>query len=320
MEIISKSFSKYKDKFGERLSRFIKGMIAGGKANTNKIAEEIAKADNIKSDSAWKFVHRLLSDKLFQIDDKFWRCHFKIIFGFLRERKIAKLGENIQINVDYTTIKDNFLILVASVNVEGEKDVLLYFSARNYQKEQGQMDQKKMELAFFNELRHLLPKKYTYTIVADRGFGNIRTIETCQNCGFNFVLRMNPDLWVKTEDGTLQKLKEFHGKNQSFKAKVMTWEKSFNFEVKTKNGSTWFLITNIENPGIAKQYEMRFKIEKLFQDLKSYGFDIEQSKIRKYDRMKRLFYLASLCHALLTFFGCFIKYCKKNIQIIGDWL
>jgi hypothetical protein len=312
MEIIYKSFSKYKDKFGERLSRFVKGMMASGKANTNKIAEEIAKADNIKIDSAWMFVHRLLSDKSFQIDDKFWRCHFKIIFSFLRENKLIKLGENIQINVDFTTIKDNFLILMASINIKGEKDVPLYFSIRNYQKEQGQMDQKKMELAFFNELKHLLPKKYTYTIVADRGFGNIRTIETCQKCGFTFVLRINPDLWIEMEDGTRHKLSEFQGKNQFFRARIMTWDKTFNFEVRTKNDSTWYLITNIEEPGVATQYELRFKIEKLFQDLKSYGFDIEQLKIKKYDRMKRIFYLASLSHALLTFFGCFIKYCKKN--------
>jgi hypothetical protein len=47
MEIIYKNFSKYKDKFGERLSRFVKGMMAAGKANTNKIAEEIAKVDKI---------------------------------------------------------------------------------------------------------------------------------------------------------------------------------------------------------------------------------------------------------------------------------
>jgi hypothetical protein len=313
MEIIKKNFRKYKDKFGERLSRVVKGMIKGGKANTNKIAEEIARADNIKVDSAWMFVHRLLSDKLFQIDDKFWRCHFKTIFCLLTENKMIKSGGNIQINVDFTTIKDNFLILVASVNIAGEKDVLLYFSSRSYPKKPGRMDQKKMELAFFKELKHLLPKKYTYTIVADRGFGNIRTIETCQKCGFNFVLRINPELWIKSEDGSLHKLAEFQGKNSFFKAEVLTWGQSFNFEIKTKNNSTWYLVTNLETPDLATQYEMRFKIEKLFQDLKSYGFDIEQLKIRKYDRMKRVFYLAALCHALASFLGCFVKYCKKKI-------
>jgi hypothetical protein len=122
------------------------------------IAQAIATQKTINFESAWMFVHRFLSDLNFQIDDSFWQRHDNMIFNFLRETHGLKNGDNIQVNVDYTTLNDNFLILCAFINVAGEKDTMLYFTARNYPKRKNQMDQKKMELALFKGLRHLLSK------------------------------------------------------------------------------------------------------------------------------------------------------------------
>jgi Transposase DDE domain len=56
-----------------------------------------------------------------------------------------------------------------------------------------------------------------------------------------------------------------------------------------------------------KQYSKRFGIEKLFQDLKSSGFDLEQTKIRKYMRFKRLFFLCCLAYSRLLLLGELIE-------------
>jgi transposase len=109
---------------------------------------------------------------------------------------------------------------------------------------------------------------------------------------------MNDNLWIKTKDGEAKKLKEYKEKNCFFQGEVVRWSKDVYFAVKTKNNATWYIATNVANPEVAALYEDRFKIEKLFQDLKSSGFDIEKTKIRKYDRVKRLLYLSGLCHAL----------------------
>jgi transposase len=114
------------------------------------------------------------------------------------------------------------------------------------------------------------------------------------------------------KDGTRVNLKDFSGQNARFKAKVIAWEEELEFEVKTANGNTWYLVTNLEDREITEKYEFRFKIEKLFQDLKSSGYSIEDTRIRKYDRAKRLLYIACLSHALLVILGAFIKWCKKN--------
>jgi hypothetical protein len=57
------------------------------------IAQTIAMQDKMKFESAWIFVHRLLSDSNFQIDDSFWRCHSNIIFDYLREKHSLKKGQ-----------------------------------------------------------------------------------------------------------------------------------------------------------------------------------------------------------------------------------
>jgi hypothetical protein len=119
----------------------------------------------------------------FQINDELFRKYINLLFEALKERNLLKFGDNLQINVDYTTDTDDFLILMASVNFSG-RAVPLYFSMRAYPKRKGQHDQQKLESSFIRALRHLLPKKYFYTIVSDRGFGNDRFAQLCLDKGF----------------------------------------------------------------------------------------------------------------------------------------
>ena len=80
-----------------------------------------------------------------------------------------------------------------------------------------------MESSFIKALRHLLPKKYEYTIVADREFCNQRFAKLCEENGFGFVLRINENLKIEKK-----------GKNEKFRARVVSWDKEYSFEIKTK--------------------------------------------------------------------------------------
>ncbi|GHU17757.1 hypothetical protein FACS189472_05110 [Alphaproteobacteria bacterium] len=90
--------------------------------------------------------------------------------------------------------------------------------------------------SILKQLRHFLSKKYTYTIVADRGFGNDRVAVLCLKNGFDYVLRKCNNLNIEV-DGNRLNLKDFPGKTQKLKAYVSAWEKEVTFEVKTKNDS-----------------------------------------------------------------------------------
>lgn len=313
MEIFYKYFSKYSSGFCAKLTKIAAGILGSGSASTGLISQYLAVKNGTNFKTEDMFVYRFLSDKNFQIDDSFWRCHINMIFGFLKEKTGLKQNDNIQINVDYTTINDDFLILSASINIENNKAIMLYFSSRNYPKRKNSMSCCKMEGAFFKALKHILPKKYTYTIVADRGFGLLRIIELCEKMNFNFALRINENLIIKKGEETFN-LKDFRGKNAVFEAEVIRWKKHLKFVINTDKNSTWFLVTNLANADVAVIYSKRFKIEKCFQDMKSSGFDIEKTKIKKYDRMKRLLYLISVSHAFSVFLGCFMESCKKNFE------
>lgn len=93
-----------------------------------------------------------------------------------------KDGGDVLIAVDHASDKDDFLTLFASVVIQGQS-MPLYFSIRNYPKKTASMDQKNMEEAFFNAL----PRGYRYTVVADRGFGNVRIIDVLEKNKFEYI-------------------------------------------------------------------------------------------------------------------------------------
>ena len=69
-------------------------------------------------------------------------------------------------------------------------------------------------------------------------------------------------------------------------------------------------------------YKDRFKIEKCFQDLKSSGFNIEKSKIRKYANYKKLLAIIMVAHVLLVMIGHLIvvklPQFLKNSALMAD--
>lgn len=303
--------------FTSTLGLVIAAMLRGGTCNTAVIAQ------NMNHDTAQSFkandvrLYRFLKDTDFQVDDRLFRCVHSLVFDALAERAIIKNGDRILIKVDFTTVEDHFLILSASVDFNG-RSIPLYFSMRRYYKKADQMDQKKMELAFLKALRHILSKKYDYVIVADRGFGNQRFASVCKEVGFGYVLRMNTNLTIKMADKKCN-LNNYAGSDFDITAEVKTWKETKRFigctkvcedidDEKRAPIGYWVLMTDLPDKSeeIVAIYEQRFGIEKCFQDAKSSGFDIEKSKIRKYDRFKRLFFCASIAQILMVILGEFI--------------
>jgi hypothetical protein len=322
-EIISKYFYGLDNVFLHNFCVVVKGLMGAVSASVADISRSLAKINGKAFRTNEKLVNRLLQDLDFQINDNLFRRYINLLFDIIIERGLQKLGDNILIMVDYTTDTDDFLILMASVNFGG-RSVPLYFSMRSYPKRKGQSDQKKMERAFLRELRHVLSKKYTYTIVADRGFGNDRFAQLCVEFGFDYVLRVCDNLNIKIENNQLN-LKDFMGQNKSFTAHVCAWNKEANFEVKTQNNSTWFIFSSLPlDESFSAIYQKRFAIEKCFQDQKSSGFNIEKTKIRKYDRFKRLYFTMCLAQLFTVILGEYITNenhpLKKKFPVTGTLL
>ena len=195
---------------------------------------------------------------------------------------------------------------------------------RNYPKKQGQYNQKKMEWAFLKGLRQVLSKQYSYVIVADRGFGNDRIFNYCEEIGFEYIIRITPNMNIEMADNVdicSKKLVD----DGIYDVRVPKWEKNIRLCRHSKGDKTWYLVSNMKDISeveMSRTYAERFKIEKCFQDMKSSGFDMESSKIRKYSNYKRMLLICMTAHALMEILGNFIAVklpaFLKNFALIED--
>jgi len=170
-----------------------------------------------------------------------------------------------------------------------------------------------MELAFIRALKHNLSNQYHYIILADSGFGNERFIKLCESVGFDYLIRLEPNLKI-SHKGQIGIMSNLLNQNEKYKVEILAWKKTVILFRNQRQGQVWFIVTSLaemnQQEGI-ERYTRRFCIEKFFQDLKSSGFDLEQTKIRKHARLlrqgsaqvKRLFFLCCLAYSFLLLLG-----------------
>ena len=311
---ISNCFSNQYKITRENIAILSYSILRSQKVNTAEIARSMNEVTDQSFHANEEKIRRFLSSKNFQIDDKMWRGYINLLFGLLKENGVKK-GSRIQVNVDFTSDRDDFLILCGSVCFKGQS-IPIYFSMRNYPKRSGMHDQKKMEEAFFKALKHILPKEYEYIIVADRGFGHERIINILENLGFKYVLRLSENLNVKENLETFN-LKDLPKKTKKmYNIEVVSWGLKLNIMKCVKGNDYWFLVSNLD--GDLKKtrhiYEKRFSIEKMFKNTKSGGFDIEKLLIKKYDRFKKILFLSCIAYAIMIFAGLYINDKKHSLK------
>lgn len=302
--LLKKSFSNLGVALSKSFVRYTSGAISACSFSTHEIARHVSKATGYDFNTSEKGLSYLLSNDKFQIDDHYWRQHVNMVFDLMEEQDLVGKDQKVYIQVDFTSNENYFLILSASIIVNN-RSVPLYFTMRNYPKRKHQYDHKKMEKAFLKGLKHVLSKKYQYVIVADRGFGNERFLSACEEVGFEYLIRVTPNFKIQCVDkeGIMEDLCLEDG---TYDAWAMTWKQSVRFYKSSNAKGSWYLLSNIKTMNHEQAsclYKDRFKIEKCFQDLKSSGFNIEKSKIRKYANYKRLLAIVMVAHVLLVMLG-----------------
>lgn len=321
--LLQNRFLKQRKSVQKNIALSVLSLIKSESCSLPEIAVSMSTINNATAASNELRISRFLQSKEFQIDDSLWRSHVSIIFDLLQERGFLENNKIIAINVDFTSSTDEFFILSASIPFGG-RALPLYFSIRNFPKKKANFNQIKMEESFIKELQHLLSNKYKFAIVADRGFGNQRFASLCESQGFSYILRIRDNIKIlENEFCEIKKLQDFTDKDFDFKeAIILAWNKKVRLLKTSKDQALWHIVTNLNEANfhqIIKQYGHRFKCEKMFQDQKSSGFNIEKSKIKKYDRFKRILYLVSLAQVLMMFIGDYIDdnvdEIKKKFQL-----
>jgi hypothetical protein len=306
LEEIEKIFPKSRKTVRKNIALVVTSLLTSQQANVPQIAMNMGRLNDKSYSANATRVTRFFKSSEFQINDQVWRSYFNLCFGLLEERGLEQ-DRLMVLAVDATSDTDKFYILSASISFYG-RNIPLYFSMRKYPVS----NIKKLEEAFLKELRHLLPKRYKYLIVADRGFGNTRWIDACEKLGFEYLLRTKEDrkiqvgyekINIKEIEKGNKDLKDIYLVNGGKKTRLI-----MSFQSKSKEG--WYIFTSLKQElfvDIVKQYSKRFHIEKMFQDEKSSGFDIENSRIERYDRYKRMLFCVYMAQMLLMFIGDYIN-------------
>ena len=116
---ISKYFIKENKKIRENIALSAYAILRSEKINTAEIARYMQEVNNQPFKTNDMRVYRLLQSKNFQVNDRLWRGYLKLLFKLLKEFGLKK-GASIAINIDYTTDRDDFLILCAAIQFQGQ--------------------------------------------------------------------------------------------------------------------------------------------------------------------------------------------------------
>jgi hypothetical protein len=280
------------------------GVMTGAALAVSLIGQELAQARGLVSKSAIKQVDRLLSNAGVVPWDLFGPWIGEAV-GARREIVVA---------MDWTDFDaDNQATLALHlVTRHGRATPLLWLTV---DKDELKGQRNDFEDLCLSRLKALLPEGVAATILADRGFGDVKLFEFLEELGFQYVIRFRGDIRVSAADGETRLAADWVGKGGRARklrdAEVSAARQKVGAVVCVKAAGmkeAWHLAASdgaLSAPQIITLYSKRWTIEPSFRDSKDMRFGMGLSAIRIDDpkRRDRLLLLNAFAILLLTLLG-----------------
>jgi len=268
------------------------------------IGQALAQARGLFAKSAIKQVDRLLSNAGVVPWDLF-ASWVREVVGERREIVVA---------MDWTDFDaDNQSTLALHlVTRHGRATPLLWLSV---DKDELKNQRNDFEDLCLSRLKALLPEGVAVTILADRGFGDVKLFEFLDSLGFRYVIRFRGDIHVSAADSETRLAADWVGKGGRARmlrdAEVTAARQKVGAVVCVKAvgmKEAWHLAAgdgSLSAPQIIKLYSKRWTIEPSFRDSKDLRFGMGMSALRIDDpqRRDRLLLLNAFAILLLTILG-----------------
>lgn len=177
-----------------------------------------------------------------------------------------------------------------------------------------------IHIDLINQIVNIIPKECRIVLLGDGEFDGKRLRERLENLSWEYVLRTSKDRKVAVgcdeycqfeQVGLIddhQGLTFLPNACESTNA-VFWWEKGFDEPI--------YLLTNMDLAQMACQYyRNRFKIELLFKQFKSAGFNLQKSMIEGADRCSNLIMILAFAFIFTFCLGLLIK--KQTQKIINQ--
>jgi DDE family transposase len=263
-----------------------------------------AMAGPITAKSAIKRAWRFTRNERIEVADGM----AEVIKKLVRKRK-----KRLLVSFDWTEFR-RFHTLMAAACIKGRSVPLLWAS---YPEWKLLRSQNSLEEGLLRLLRTLIPQSVRVVILADRGFGRAEWAAVCQELGFDYVVRIKPNVTVASRRyrGLLNKYPTFKGmahvlRDVQYRADarvthhvVIRWRSG----LPKKRDEPWYLMTNIEGRAepLCQLYGCRMQVEELCRDQKSRrnGWALRDTRFQHAARFDRFLLILALAYLLLAGLG-----------------
>ena len=134
--------------------------------------------------------------------------------------------------------------------------------------------QNNLEEGLLRLFRDMVPPELEVIVLADRGFGRTELARLCQELGFRYIIRIAPDVWIRTA-GFRGKLRdypvrkgicvllrnvEYPKTNPVVQHVIVRWH----LGLPKRRDECWYLMTGLEgDPGwLSRLYSARAKVRR----------------------------------------------------------
>lgn len=303
----------------ESIANAALGIVASGSLIIHRIGRGMAEIFNLTDKSAIKQVDRLLSNEKLQMSKigPYW------IDYLLGDRK------EIMVTMDWTDFDhDNQSTLMLNlVTSHGRSTPLLW---KTVDKSNLKNNRNNYEDELLLQLRDCISENIHITILADRGFCDIKLFEFLSELKFDYIIRIRSNILVEDETGEIKKAIELSGKSgktKTIRNAKLTNEKYEVAVVACKHAKLmqepWCIVSSREELSgswAVKWYEKRWGCEPHFRDTKdiTFGMGLSFTHIKNLARRDRLLLIHAIATLVLTLLGAagekigLDKYLKSN--------
>lgn len=295
---ISKGWQGVTRHFVENVGVFSGGVARAGSSQIKKIAGY----SGGKASSQRRRLQRFVADA--QPMKVFFREWTRSVLKTLKERQITLV-------VDETKVKAQFGVMVVGVVYEGRCIPLAWRIYRaNCRESYPKEGQVRMIVRLLKAIRDGLPPHTQVLLLADRGIGTSpHLMRSVMALGWKFLFRVTKQSKVLLEDGSAVTFYEqvtAPGQTYAASGKVFKKRGQIDAHVRVLWGhqaqERWALVTN--DPALTGwEYARRMWVEQAFRDLKSHGWQLEQTTFTDPARLERLWIFLVVAYAWMLLWG-----------------
>lgn len=277
------------------LALFVLGAIKAESIVIPRVAEALLAESEAKASSIERRLERFLSNERIQVEQT-WNELLTEVLPFFR-------GKPVHLVIDLTSYEEHAQVIYLGL-LQQSRVLPLVWKVMPGQTKWDQGLWNCVEELFERLAPHL--QETECTVIGDSAFGCFPMVSLCRTYGWHYLFRICAEHTCEhwSPQGRLQptcRVSELVSEpGKRFYGPIRLWQET---QIETNLSAYWdpaeeeALLVISDLPACRKrisEYRWRWRVESTFQDLKSRGWDWEDSHVRRLDRVDRLLFVLFL--------------------------